>query len=384
MTQLITYAASDRNNYGDLLFPWIIERFARQEGFQGKIIHAAATTSTLFEIGALPTIDHRKMEKILRRSKTQSHVVFAGGEILGSGWFNLMRFVNPTYNYVYNHPIIGKVLRRTRLVERYFHHSLGVSYPFVLSSNARTRNTFSYNSVGALSVRTALQNEQVREALRTAKHLTVRDQRSSEILNAEDVSALVAPDSAIVISDLFHQEVSRHQVKQDAKYYFVQFNAHKGPEDLLLFRDNLRKARDLHTHDIKILLSPIGLALDHDDVLALQKLNDLMPEATLYIPNNIWETMSLIAHSDMYIGTSLHGAITAMSFQRPFIALAAKTPKLTHYLSTWDSEEHINQDFNEFFQQVITLQDRTLNDSMLADQKAQVYQSLRLQLKDLY
>ena len=45
--------------------------------------------------------------------------------------------------------------------------------------------------------------------------------------------------------------------------------------------------------------------------------------------------MMAIANSDLYIGTSLHGVITAMSFDVPYLGLDPSILKIPSYLRTW-------------------------------------------------
>lgn len=46
--------------------------------------------------------------------------------------------------------------------------------------------------------------------------------------------------------------------------------------------------------------------------------------------------MMLIAQSKIFIGTSLHGNITALSFCVPHIGLTTRDPKLESFLNSWD------------------------------------------------
>jgi len=50
---------------------------------------------------------------------------------------------------------------------------------------------------------------------------------------------------------------------------------------------------------------------------------------------DIWEIMALIARSSLYVGTSLHGYITAFAFGIPRLGLG-KIKKLTGFRDTWD------------------------------------------------
>jgi hypothetical protein len=54
---------------------------------------------------------------------------------------------------------------------------------------------------------------------------------------------------------------------------------------------------------------------------------------TYFDADNIWDIMYLIANSKCYIGTSLHGAITASSYCVAHVGL--KVEKLGAYLATW-------------------------------------------------
>src|SRR3546814_731365 len=57
------------------------------------------------------------------------------------------------------------------------------------------------------------------------------------------------------------------------------------------------------------------------------------PPNTLFEEVTIWDIMYLIANAGVYVGTSLHGAITAMSYAVSYVGVAV--PKLHSYLQTW-------------------------------------------------
>src|SRR5690606_9384215 len=77
-----------------------------------------------------------------------------------------------------------------------------------------------------------------------------------------------------------------------------------------------------------------GKALNHDDHLALQRIAPLLKHPyTVFEEVTIWDIMYLIAQAKVYMGTSLHGAITAMSYAVPYVGVAV--PKLNSYLQTW-------------------------------------------------
>ena len=101
----------------------------------------------------------------------------------------------------------------------------------------------------------------------------------------------------------------------------------------------------------EICLCPIGKALDHDDHEALQEIGVLLKSPYTYFDaDNIWDIMYLIANAKCYVGTSLHGAITALSYAVPHVGL--KVEKLGAYLATWGIEGNLRSiEFAEIYEQ---------------------------------
>ena len=56
-------------------------------------------------------------------------------------------------------------------------------------------------------------------------------------------------------------------------------------------------------------------------------------------PDNLEKIMRTIAQSKLFMGTSLHGIITAMSFAVPYVGLNPKISKLKSYIFTWAPEQ---------------------------------------------
>ncbi len=74
--------------------------------------------------------------------------------------------------------------------------------------------------------------------------------------------------------------------------------------------------------DVQPVLLPIGYASGHDDIIFLQKVKDACSSnIPIFDDLSLWEIMYLIARSEAFYGTSLHGVITAMSLRCLIIAL---------------------------------------------------------------
>lgn len=89
---------------------------------------------------------------------------------------------------------------------------------------------------------------------------------------------------------------------------------------------------------IKIVLLPIGQAAYHSDQVPLKEIYMKLKEKIdiIYIDTkNIYDVMYVLANTTLYLGTSLHGAITAFSYGRRHVALTSKISKQREFLKTW-------------------------------------------------
>jgi hypothetical protein len=83
-------------------------------------------------------------------------------------------------------------------------------------------------------------------------------------------------------------------------------------------------------------LVPIGYAQGHEDEIPLRQIYNLTTSPIEIIEDEtIYNITYAISKAQFYIGTSLHGAITAISYKVPHIALTSRVPKLIHFLETW-------------------------------------------------
>jgi polysaccharide pyruvyl transferase WcaK-like protein len=181
--------------------------------------------------------------------------------------------------------------------------------------------------------------------LKSASYLSCRDEAVWNVLQKNLSASELVPDSAIQMAVLFPKERLDSLVSpivlnlyQEA-YIFFQVSRSVAEEigtDALAERLRATTAQ----YGKKIILCPIGTALGHDDQLALQQLKILLPEDSFVLIENpsLWDIMGLIAHASLYIGGSLHGIITSMSFDVPYLFLRNR-PKLVEYVSTWGVEE---------------------------------------------
>ena len=90
---------------------------------------------------------------------------------------------------------------------------------------------------------------------------------------------------------------------------------------------------------MNVVVFGIGYAPLHDDDLAVRGLSDFFRgEDWLfsYLESDISGIARVIANSHCYIGTSLHGYITAFAFSRPRVGLSSQVEKLVGFRDSWD------------------------------------------------
>ena len=93
MNDIILYGAFDRHNYGDLLFPLIMERVINEYFPNKKVVVAGLIDSDLSEYGARQTT---AINKALKSSKLDAAIILAGGDVVACDWQSAYGYLLPT------------------------------------------------------------------------------------------------------------------------------------------------------------------------------------------------------------------------------------------------------------------------------------------------
>lgn len=333
MKRIHFLAASDRLNYGDLLYPVLFKRIFREDLLSSQFYNYGVVRSDFSEFKALPTFSYRDL---VNNIKDQDDiVVVGGGGVLFPSWQKLLSFISPAYATLLELKLFSRLEKRCNLARRMLSKDRSIS-PFLPDVRAR----LIYNSVGGhfpSKLSSADQDAVVRK-LNEADYISVRDRRTKESLERNNIENVnMSPDSATIISDFYkldgnlRDDISE-QVKSFANYVFFQVGRFKGPGDIRILSATFQRLKRL---GYRILCSPIATAPGHEDDRILKEIVKLFSDCTYYEPRNIFETMFLIGNSAVYMGTSLHGAITAFSYGKCVIPLNKKVKKLDGYCHTW-------------------------------------------------
>lgn len=356
--RLIVLGPYDRYNYGDLLFPYIIE--AELGKNYSSISYYSLVTSDLSLFGGKKTLPVKYLYD--NNFEEKCDLIIAGGESLYCTWETLYGYISPWFS---GSNISWRIIRKL-LGQRHYVKTRDKIAKMVLSGRTILpfcvyKNDFTniekvfYNSVGC-SYNQGLNSKKkidIQKKIMNVDYFSVRDNQS-KINNLKlNIDSYLTPDSAILMSKHFPIDQLKNMtsscvlnyVEEHTKYIFFQVNKDLGQKYLDIIIKQLEELSNKTS--LRICLCPIGLAQGHLDQIALLKIsNKILAQHQLFKNVTIWDIMYLIAKSSLYVGTSLHGTITAMSYKIPYIGLYV--PKLNNYLQTWAVEElNHTVNFNE-------------------------------------
>lgn len=336
--------AFDRFNYGDILFSRIVDDLLSRKSENNSRFYYSVSNSDMRSFGGVVTVG---MNSFNRRSVSSDDFVYiAGGDVLTTDWpviighssgylkYNLLRVVRKVFGSTRAGNIAGKL------------YGSEFEFPFVFSpDDFDTPPRVIYNAVGGsgfINIPDHPILPRIVEKLSAATRISVRDAQSHAFLQERGVAVELRPDSAACMSLLYDREfLGQHRptlLSGLSRYVVVQCALHVGKVEI---ENVVRRAIILSEElDAHIVLLPIGTAPAHDDDKFLKvieaRFSDAKVKALLLPQMHIFEIMATIAGAAAYAGSSLHGAITSLSYGVPAAPLVPnKVSKLTAYLNTW-------------------------------------------------
>ncbi|WP_277189208.1 polysaccharide pyruvyl transferase family protein [Caballeronia sp. BR00000012568055] len=300
---LILFGAFDRHSFGDMLFAHIAKRLIPK-----RLIRDTQTVFAGLAARDLRAYGGHKVVALSSAPKGERvALLHVGGEILTCGAEE------------------AAVMLGTRRA------LLGTDSqtPYVLGRETfACASSICFNAVGGASL--DLSDTDLLNKLRSADHISVRDLQTHAALKEAGIDARLTPDPASLITELFD---ARAPAKRP--YIAVQFSADYGDDATLE-----RIASQLDRIDQHIVLFRAGAAPWHDDIDVYKRLLKHLKraEVTLFDSLNIWDINTLIANSEAYAGSSLHGRIVAMAHGMPRAnILHPESKKQSAYVKTWDA-----------------------------------------------
>lgn len=342
--------AFDRFNYGDLLFPIIVRNELNHWSKTTEFAIFALIESDLSQYGAMPTRPLRSLYK-KENLKSGDTVIFAGGGTVGVNWSymysNLLGHTGNAFLYycsrVFGPEIVDKASR--------FRFGGKSVFPWLASPEEfPVTLKIAYNAIGGSEFENLplpVQQQKLK-ILRQATYLSVRDARTRDLFSPveDQISVELAPDSAVLMSEQYpisslRTLATREMLQQiDGKSYLCfQCNL-----DYKRTHENeiIRSLEEIYeAYGLQAILLPIGRYAGLDDHIALRELRQKIrtPCETISDQASIFEIMLTVALSKVFVGTSLHGNVTAQSFAVPHLGLSDRPCKVDYYLNTWDLPE---------------------------------------------
>lgn len=343
MKDLYILSPNDRFNYGDLIFPHILYHYFQD--IIDNFYFCSTCQSDLSSLGSFPTHNHRTL--YTPNPKHHNYLIVGGGDTLCAEWNTVLSFVDNNINFL---SILDYKFKTNWFTNtyRHFKYRTQTTYPYTIGKNEiKGFRKILYNSVGG----SALENDflyhtkelKVCNILNTVDYISLRDKQTAELLDNLHIKNFIVPDSAILMSNVFSEECLLSHIQdatlklKDKNYVFFQTNiTYLDTDEYANIIDEI-----ISKENIFFCLCPIGTALGHSDNIALKKIfNKIKKKKNAILISyqpNIYDIMWLIKHSILYVGTSLHGTITALSFNTPFIAHGPQ--KLKNYIDTWVESE---------------------------------------------
>jgi len=335
------YGAFDRMNYGDLLFPLLLNCFIKNTSSDNlDVAFYGIRKSNMTAYGGVKTLP---ITKFIKKAKSNDVLIVAGGEVITPTWDRINYYLLPNRkNLKY---FFYKV--RRKIFKSYFKKPL-TKFPFVISNDdCKHPIDVYYNSVGGCGFN-KLEKQisvEIQKGLRDAKFISVRDHLTKKHLESCNIENIyLQSDIAVLLSKFYPIKLLKEKFVNDKylnllndKYIVFQIGQfyYSSIKEKEILYSQLKKIVD--DYGYKLVLLPIGTAKGHEDDKPLSIIKNKIPESILIEEPGIYDIMFIIAHSKYTIATSLHANITAFSYGVKNIPFTDYDKKLPAFIETWIS-----------------------------------------------
>lgn len=321
----------DVDNFGDLLYPVIFRKMAEKLGLVTDILpisffEGPAPSDACYSVKSINEVIESPDFRI-------DHLVIGGGDILRTDLNNIARHYYSVFEKRAGNHFLFRMkkifLGRQHLRNEFIKQFMGYSPigPFILNNANYPRiGSILYCSCGVPFRFPPEKSRAIREAFEAASFVYVRDFQSRYKLREVGVSRNieVSPDLIITLSDFFDRAEERLKGIDLLAGYGVDTSKdviciqscpqRKEKEGELLNQLTALKYKT----GAEIVLLPIGYC--HGDDIFLQRLAERSGGSLTCIGvHSVYAVISVLAACKLFVGTSMHGNITALSFGIPHL-----------------------------------------------------------------
>lgn len=324
---VIAVGAFERDNFGDLLYRDLVAQLLTSASIRFAAPFGAPATEFADRVGRVsPVLEDEDID-----------VIWAvGGEVGATS-------LEEVYRTAFGEEATGELRSLDRAARNdVLRERLGgplLDSPYIPRPSAHPRNSTArlvINSAGiaSIGVQPTWRRIQLYGVLREAAFISVRDQKSSDVLRREGIEHVLSPDFAHVLAEVGPPaEPTNIVTVQISDDLITEFGVHA-------WADALAASEELRQHPLRLLLA--GTAHGHDSEDAAEQIVALLHDVdrdwsiTVSTSRGVWPRIAEIASSALWLGSSLHGRIVAYAYGVPRISL--RKGKLDTYAKTWDPD----------------------------------------------
>lgn len=289
----------DLDNYGDHLFPMMIENYLFKADIQAELVlYSNFETEEGFKTGRhIYSICNLEQDHL---QNPFDAIIVAGGEIIHFGHF---KHIYKGKEIAY--PIYGCFIAASILSAKYG-IPLGWNNPGIPFDFEPQYQTI------------------MKEALTSVDYLSVRNKKSAERLKKLDEKyayCTVSFDTAFAMSDVFSTDKLlsiKKSLNLPDSYIVFHFNKAVSKENLMYIENAIGKLQSMGK---QIVLLPI--AYTNGDREFLSDFTENHQDICTCISSelSLEEFVAVLGNCELYVGLSYHGAITALAYGKPVVAI---------------------------------------------------------------
>lgn len=325
--------ATDRFNYGDLLFPIIVKNSLLSRNSSLIIDNFATTKSDLEYAGALKT---KALPELY--GNHYDGIIIVGGEVISAYWKMTFMHLQHSKFLVFFLRVLFKLIgdaNTDKLIRKWLKIPQNQVFPWIVNPDCFDGAKMAINAAsGTNFTKVNLHENEFKNIMKKYDFISVRDELSKEnIISKVKVNVYKSPDSAILMSKFFKITKPREKANKKVIAFQIGKNFYSGNEQSIF-----KQIEILARLNYTIRLVAIGKAAMHEDVVALKDIYRKAKRKNIsvsLINSDIEGIMTAIATSDLFIGTSLHGNITAMAFDVPSIGIDRRVTKLSEFVKSY-------------------------------------------------
>jgi len=300
---IINWGSYDIDNFGDLLFPFIVNSLFKD--FNVNVIHASPTGRS--------SIWKDSIQTVLISEALMHENIF--GFIIGGG--NLISWTKSSVFPYNENDVLSKIVHPSFFLIPYIlHQKYGIP--------------FAFNFVGVSKPIPVEKRNSTQQAIDKSCYVSCRDKSSYLRLKESGIKSnlVVGIDSAITISSIFPKKVLLSNY-----YEFLEkkYNIPKYKKLVLIyvkkryfkneFEELRRIVKQFKNNGLHPIFMPLALCFE-DDLVFENDFFSTIKATVINRPERLFDILSIIAKCEYYIGSSLHGAIASISFLNKIIIIA--------------------------------------------------------------